>query len=80
MPVPPPATAIPPNPASGVVAGKAKEAGPNLGKSPLIAERILSDILSAGAATVLVSPGVFTPTFVSPCSPYGFVTYFPPPP
>ncbi|PWW73993.1 hypothetical protein C7212DRAFT_214037 [Tuber magnatum] len=56
MPVLSLGTAMPPNPASEVMTGGAKEAGPSLGKSSLVAERILYDILSAGTATMLVSP------------------------
>ncbi|PUU73590.1 hypothetical protein B9Z19DRAFT_1162573 [Tuber borchii] len=59
MPVPSPTTAIPPNPASEIMVGKAKEADSSLEKSSLVAERILSDILSAGTATVLVSPVIY---------------------
>jgi hypothetical protein len=36
--------------------GRAKEADPDLEESSFVAERILSDILSAGTATMLVSP------------------------
>ncbi|CUS09138.1 unnamed protein product [Tuber aestivum] len=68
MPVPSPATIIPPNPASKVMAGEAKEAGPTLGKSSLMAERILSDILAAGTATMLVSPGMHALPLIFPRS------------
>ncbi|RPA92121.1 hypothetical protein L873DRAFT_1711242 [Choiromyces venosus 120613-1] len=56
MPVPSPVAAISPNPVPEVMAGKAKDVDPSPGKSSLVVERILSDILSAGAATLLVSP------------------------
>ncbi|KAG0643591.1 hypothetical protein HOY80DRAFT_879904 [Tuber brumale] len=56
MSAPSPPTAIPPDPTPGAMVGRAKEVDPGLEKSSFVAERILTDIVSAGTATMLVSP------------------------